>query len=138
MYRGWAERRGMRHTVLDERHGNGAEPYRMVVAFSGYAAFALLEKEEGLHLFEIPEGRKRPARRMAARVRVIPQPLTPEAEGEALLRQALAELAAKEAVAPAVVRRYREAPSPLVRDNQRGWRTGKLDRVLAGDFDLMH
>jgi hypothetical protein len=28
-------------------------------------------------------------------------------------------------------------PSPLVRDSVRGWRTGRLDRVLAGDFDLM-
>ena len=36
-----------------------------------------------------------------------------------------------------LVRRYRRDPSPLVRDAVRGWRTGKLDRVLAGDFDLM-
>ena len=37
----------------------------------------------------------------------------------------------------AVVRRYREKPSPLVRDAIRGWRSGKLDRVLGGDFDLI-
>ncbi|HEX7090544.1 MAG TPA: hypothetical protein VF192_10460 [Longimicrobiales bacterium] len=36
-----------------------------------------------------------------------------------------------------IVRRYRERPSPLVRDSVRGWRTGRLDRVLGGDFDLM-
>jgi ATP-dependent Clp protease ATP-binding subunit ClpC len=36
-----------------------------------------------------------------------------------------------------VVRRYRERPSPLVRDSVRGLRTGRLDRVLAGDFDLV-
>jgi ATP-dependent Clp protease ATP-binding subunit ClpC len=35
-----------------------------------------------------------------------------------------------------VVRRYREKPAPLVRDAVRGYRTGRLDRVLAGDFDL--
>jgi hypothetical protein len=35
-----------------------------------------------------------------------------------------------------VVRRYREDPAPLVRDSVRGYRTGRLDRVLAGDFDL--
>ena len=34
------------------------------------------------------------------------------------------------------MRRYREQPSPLVRDMAKGWRTGKLDRVLLGDFDL--
>ena len=30
-----------------------------------------------------------------------------------------------------------EAPSPLVRDTERGWRTGRLDRVLGGHFDLI-
>ena len=34
-----------------------------------------------------------------------------------------------------VVRRYRREPSPLVRDAS-GWRTGRIDQVLAGDFDL--
>ncbi|MGI9523308.1 MAG: hypothetical protein ACR2PG_16870 [Hyphomicrobiaceae bacterium] len=33
---------------------------------------------------------------------------------------------------------YREAPSPLVRDLARGWRTGRVDLVLGGDFDLIH
>ena len=37
---------------------------------------------------------------------------------------------------PVVVRRYRPGRSPLVRDTARGYRTGRLDRVLAGDFDL--
>ena len=36
-----------------------------------------------------------------------------------------------------IVRRYREKPSPLVRDTVRGWRTGRLDRVLGGHFDLL-
>jgi ATP-dependent Clp protease ATP-binding subunit ClpC len=36
-----------------------------------------------------------------------------------------------------VVRRYREGPSPLVRDSARSWRTGKLERVLDGDFDII-
>ena len=37
---------------------------------------------------------------------------------------------------PAVVRRYRLQPDPLVRDTARGYRTGRVERVLAGDFDL--
>jgi ATP-dependent Clp protease ATP-binding subunit ClpC len=36
-----------------------------------------------------------------------------------------------------VVRRYRTEPSPLVRDTVREWRTGRLDRVLAGQFDVI-
>jgi ATP-dependent Clp protease ATP-binding subunit ClpC len=35
-----------------------------------------------------------------------------------------------------VTRRYRFEPSPLVRDAVRDYRTGRLDRVLAGEFDL--
>jgi ATP-dependent Clp protease ATP-binding subunit ClpC len=35
------------------------------------------------------------------------------------------------------VRRYRESPSPLVRDAVRGWRTGRIERVRAGDLDLV-
>ena len=38
----------------------------------------------------------------------------------------------------AIVRRYREAPSPLVRQIAgTPWRSGKLDTVLAGNFDLL-
>ena len=41
------------------------------------------------------------------------------------------------AEAPSViVRRYRPGKAPLVRDSVRGYRTGRLDRVLGGDFDL--
>lgn len=34
-----------------------------------------------------------------------------------------------------IVRRYQREPSPLVRDSVRGWRTGRIERVLSGDFD---
>ena len=57
------------------------------------------------------------------------------ADDSALLEQA--RRAFLEADAPVqVVRRYREGPSALVRDSARGYRTGRLDTVLAGGFDL--
>ena len=28
-------------------------------------------------------------------------------------------------------------PAPLVRDSKAGWRSGRLDAVLGGDFDLI-
>jgi hypothetical protein len=37
----------------------------------------------------------------------------------------------------AVVRRYRLDASPLVRDVSQGWRTGRHELVLNGDFDLL-
>jgi ATP-dependent Clp protease ATP-binding subunit ClpC len=72
-------------------------------------------------------------------VRVVGQPEEPAGHGpDALLRQAERALAEDHSASPApVVRRYREEPSPLVRYSARGWRTGRLDRVLAGDFDIM-
>jgi hypothetical protein len=36
-----------------------------------------------------------------------------------------------------VVRRYRGDPSPLVRDLVSGWRSGRYDTILAGNFDLI-
>jgi ATP-dependent Clp protease ATP-binding subunit ClpC len=35
------------------------------------------------------------------------------------------------------VRRYRRKPSPLVRNADGSWRSGRLDLVLRGDFDLL-
>jgi ATP-dependent Clp protease ATP-binding subunit ClpC len=52
------------------------------------------------------------------------------------LRQAKRLLAADETAIGVVVRRYRREPSPLVRDAVRNYRTGLIDRVLGGDFDL--
>jgi hypothetical protein len=34
-------------------------------------------------------------------------------------------------------RRYRSDPSPLVRNMNGAWRSGRLDAVLADDFDLI-
>jgi len=70
------------------------------------------------------------------RVRVAPQPEIPPEEGGAGLRRQALEAFETPASAQ-VVRRYRERPSALVRDTVRGWRTGRLDRVRAGDFDLL-
>ena len=53
------------------------------------------------------------------------------------LREALGEGLGRGPQPHAVVRRYRREPSPLVRDIPGGWRTGKLDAVLRGDFDLI-
>ena len=77
-------------------------------------------------------------KRVTMRVRVLTQPATPARDGEAdLTRQAAEALDAAAAPAPTIVRRYRETPTSLVRDAVRGWRTGRLERVLGGDFDLV-
>jgi ATP-dependent Clp protease ATP-binding subunit ClpC len=37
----------------------------------------------------------------------------------------------------AIVRRYHDGAAALVRDSRKGWRSGRLDTVLAGNFDLI-
>jgi ATP-dependent Clp protease ATP-binding subunit ClpC len=145
MYRRWAEKRRMRLKVLEERDGaegageDGAAPprYRALLAVSGYGAHTILHPEAGLHVLETPQDEKS-FNRAKVLVRVAGQPDEPAGHAPgALLRQAERSFEAGEQSAPAVVRSYREEPSPLVRDRQRGWRTGKLERVLGGDFDLI-
>jgi ATP-dependent Clp protease ATP-binding subunit ClpC len=129
----------MRHLVLEERDGS-ADGYRLVLAVSGFAALDLLADEDGYHVLETPKGEggdRGGFERLQVRVRVAPQPAAAAASPEALLAEARGAFAGAGAAVPRVVRRYRREPSPLVRDGVRGWRTGRLDLFLAGDFDLM-
>ena len=113
----------------------GGEP---PASISGIGAYQILSPETGLHVLESPHDRSphgdRSFDRVAVHVTVAPStPASPDAEAVELARRAL------DAVPPSmtIVRRYREGPSPLVRDTVREWRTGRLDRVLAGEFDVM-
>ena len=67
----------------------------------------------------------------------VPQPEVPPLGSRSELEQAKQAFAGAEAPRK-IVRSYREAPSSLVRDNVRGWRTGRLDLVLAGNFDPVY
>jgi ATP-dependent Clp protease ATP-binding subunit ClpC len=145
MYRRWAEKRRMRFDVVEEQDGahqngdgtDGTQGYRALVAVSGYAAYTILRGESGLHVLETPQDDKS-FNRARATVRVVAQPDEPAGRGaEALRRQAAHALADDSTTPQPIVRRYREEPSPLVRDSARGWRTGRLERVLDGDFDLI-
>ncbi len=136
MYQAWARKRRMNFKVLRRNEGNGNRPYRMLAAVSGYAAYRILERERGFHLFEEPQG-ERSFRRAKAQVLVEPQPDEPTgAELKDWCEQADKVMAAVRVSHLAVVRRYRREPSPLVRDSVRKWRTGRIHRVLGGDFDL--
>ncbi|HEU4378830.1 MAG TPA: hypothetical protein VFR73_09670, partial [Hyphomicrobiaceae bacterium] len=88
----------------------------------------------GLHVLEQAEDDKA-RNRATARVRLAVAPLgdLPPAR----LRRALIEALERGARPHAVVRRYRSAPAPLVRNMNGAWRTGRLDAVLGGDFDLI-
>lgn len=136
MYRGWARARRMRCDVLDE--ADGKDGFRLLLAVGGYGAHSLLASETGIHVFERPrEGSNKGFERDHAHVRVLAQPVDEAPEGSEQRRaQAKACLEAEGGRELSVVRRYREQPSPLVRDARDGWRTGRLEHVLAGNFDL--
>jgi ATP-dependent Clp protease ATP-binding subunit ClpC len=128
MYHEWARKRQVRTQVLGE-----SGP--IAIALSGLGAHQILKRETGLHVFETPDA-SGGFKRSSARVRIVPQPFTPRSAQQSELQHALASLSAAPA-SSVIVRRYREQPSPLVRDAVAGWRSGRLDQILGGDFDLM-
>jgi ATP-dependent Clp protease ATP-binding subunit ClpC len=127
MYEAWAVARGMQI----ERIGQGR-----MYSVSGLGVGELLLRESGLHVLESISPRDEGSRlvdRVSCLVEVVPcEPRPGAASSDAAALSALALTRP----APSAVRRYRPRPTPLVRDSVHGYRTGRLDRVLAGDFDL--
>ncbi|UYB51077.1 AAA family ATPase [Xanthomonas sp. AM6] len=120
MYLAWAAQRNMRVEVLQQDPEQG----RAWLAIAGFGALDLLQAETGLHVQE--QDADEPAlRRLTAQVRVAPD-LPGQPRRAPVVDDELR-----------VCRRYRVAPAPLVRDSARGWRSGRLERVLGGDFDVM-
>jgi ATP-dependent Clp protease ATP-binding subunit ClpC len=127
MYRRWADRRMMH---VDELSGATA-----LIVISGFGASRILSTEVGLHVLDYMGPREQSARAVA-RVRLAATPdQIPEDDGprHAALMAALAASPSS----TAVVRRYRLDDAPLVRDVARGWRTGRADWVMDGQFDLL-
>ncbi|MBR0344563.1 MAG: AAA family ATPase [Rudaea sp.] len=118
MYVSWAQARGMRI----RRRGPNAASGALHLDVSGFGAYQTLRSEQGLHVLESRLGETEV--RHSVRVSVSPDSVSPvpptQTDSESR-----------------VCRRYTDGPSPLVRDSVRGWRSGRLDRVLAGDFDLL-
>jgi ATP-dependent Clp protease ATP-binding subunit ClpC len=134
MYIKWAKKRRMRSQILQQIIGKDLELDSLIIAVSGFGAYSILEHEVGLHVWEIPKD-ARSFERHNVRVRLASQPEIPETDADELLDQAKTAFSTVSDT-PIVVRRYREKPSPLVRDGVKKWRTGHINRVLNGDFDL--
>jgi ATP-dependent Clp protease ATP-binding subunit ClpC len=129
MYRGWS---GARNMQISEVPGTvKAAPMLLI---TGFGAFRALVQETGLHVLETPDAGKN-AGRISARVRVVPAP--PGELAPSKLRAALATAFAQSPASNTLIRRYRDGVSPSVRDMKAGWRSGRLDAVLRGDFDLI-
>lgn len=132
MYVGWAEARGMRIDRLDAPAGEH------LLAVSGLGCGEILRHESGLHVLERMDGEQEGEKildREHVRVVVLPRTPGPEDPAASAAREALTAASDPETTT-AIVRRYRPGRAPLVRDSALGYRTGRLDRILAGDFDL--
>ena len=137
MYLDWANRRRMRVEVLHRDEPNSSQPYRLILAVTGFGSYSILAPESGLHVLQRPTAATK-FERSKVHVRVLPQTGAPPEPGRSGLgRQAEEALAQEHPADLKVVRRYQRDPSPLVRDAVRGWRTGRLDQVLAGNFDII-
>lgn len=132
MYQAWATRRRMRWETLTSRTPRAA----VLLSVSGFGAHGILAREIGVHVLEIPDA-EGGFDRHSVRVRVVPQPLVPTRGDADAGEVASRALDACEGNLNAIVRRYRRDPSPLVRDAVAGWRSGRIDQVLDGNFDLM-
>lgn len=137
MYHGFCERRRMRFEALTPPVPSipGTETWRGLLAVSGFAAYSILQHEHGLHILEV-RGDSPRATRLRARVRILAQPPQPPPRDPVERARNALEAFANSSEPVGIARRYAEEPSPLVRDAVRSWRTGRFDRVLAGDFDL--
>ena len=135
MYQQWAHKRRMRQDLLQRLESSDLGVRSVILAVSGLGAYSILQPESGLHVLEIPK-RGSAYDRINVRVKVVAQPEAPITSKENQLHQAISLLAAEETAKAIVVRRYRRQSSPLVRDAVRNYRTGLIDRVLGGDFDL--
>ena len=124
MYQAWARRRGAKATPLEAPMSAMAS----MLYVECLGAFDALAGEDGLHVSETRHD-GRTERLGVARVTV-----TPWAEASAPSPDV--SQASRPGAEVAVVRRYQSEPTPLVRDLRAGWRTGRIDRVLGGDFDL--
>ncbi len=132
MYVRWADRCGMHVERLDGAAGEH------VLAISGLGCGEILRLESGLHVLELVDEDRdgNPvADRDQVQLAVVKRPAGGERNPADTARDARTALSGAE-VPSVIVRRYRPGKAPLVRDAVRSYRTGRLDQVLAGDFDL--
>ena len=127
MYLKWARLRGMEITVSRPAKAGPA-----ILKVSGFGAWRTLQGEAGLHVREGSEDDG--AKRITARVRACEAPhATGRQPGHRTMDATLRATPASRTI----VRRYRATPSPLVRDQRTGDRSGNFEHVMDGNFDVI-
>ncbi|MGO4684974.1 AAA family ATPase [Hyphomicrobium sp. 2TAF46] len=128
MYRAWARNRNMYASEIDAIPGVDAN----ALIVGGFGAYRALAREAGLHILEKSEVG---GSRVTAQVLIAKLPLGDASKAE--IRQTLAgAFGAKAKRGTNIVRRYRKGATPLVRNGDGSVRSGRVEDVLRGNFDL--
>ncbi|MEO1012002.1 MAG: AAA family ATPase [Bacteroidota bacterium] len=130
MYRSWAKMRGMKMETLEESHT--FDDIHVIFSIVGFGAYGILNKETGYHIIEESGTGEKQIVKSKILVSVIPM----ELEDYRLKEVPPIIQRFKKSSVPKNVRRYKFGKSPIVKDFVSSWQTGKLDKVLKGDFDL--
>lgn len=134
MYSAWATRRLARHQPIVE----AGDPAMRMLLISGAGVCRLLSPESGRHVLERTDKKTGKLRRAITCVDVMP--LAAPFPAKTRARRSLITKLLGHCPEPgqaSLVRRYQDGRTKLVRDAARGWRTGRLETVLGGDFDLI-
>ena len=129
MYRTWAVNRNMQLKEIEPTAGTAGR----IFLIGGFGAHRALTREAGLHVLEPADASGGP--RLTAHVKIAEVPVGNQSK--ATLRKSLASALLKVGAAANIVRRYRRGASPLVRNGTGTWRSGRVDEVLRGNFDIL-
>jgi hypothetical protein len=103
------------------------------LAVAGFGAYRALAREVGLHILERNDTNGASGR-ITAQVLLAALPLGNASKPE--IRRSLSASFGKAKRGTNIVRRYRRSPTPLVRSGDGTLRSGKVEDVLRGNFDL--
>ncbi|MEM9276678.1 MAG: AAA family ATPase, partial [Cyanobacteria bacterium P01_F01_bin.143] len=129
MYESWAKKRGMDvATIEDVTH---AGEITKLLSITGFGAYQILKGEAGYHVVEEYVSSDN-IRKTKVKVIALPMELE-DYRAEKISRDRFNQYLSQKSI-----RRYQIKKSPLVKDIKNKWQTGKIDKVLSGDFDLFN
>ena len=133
MYLQWAKNRKAVYTIIKQTILTESCEFIMVI--EGFAAYQVLEKERGIHVWEAtPKTNKVERIKVRVDVRPVPDEIPSKESLDDIVKKIFDSSSSN---LTKITRKYRYKPSPLVSDNVAHWRSGRIDKILAGDFDLM-
>ena len=130
MYASWAKTRNMNMREL--KSVDEVSEIARYFSVSGFAAFNILNKESGYHIFEVHHDKSDKVEKHKVKVIVLPMELEDYRlkDVNTVINRFEYQKNQKN------TRRYKLQKSPVIKDLKNNWQTGKTDRVLFGDFDL--